>query len=159
MKYALWKYPVHYLAYGFGTGLIPFAPGTFGSLVGVAMLWFMAPMAALPYAAVVVVMFVAGIFICGQTAHDSAHIDPGFIVYDEIVGFLVAMYLMPAEWRWMAAGFIVYRVFDIWKPFPIYLVEEKLGLGTAIMADDVIAGIYTLLVLQLARVILDKYVV
>jgi len=157
MKVAFWKYPLHFMAYGFGTGLIPFAPGTFGSLIGVALFWFMAPMAAAPYAAVVAVLFVAGIFICGQTAQDTAAVDPGFIVYDEIVGFLVAMYLMPASWRWIAAGFIVYRLFDIWKPLGIHLVEEKLGLGMAIMADDVIAGLYTLLILQLARVILEKY--
>lgn len=157
MKYVLWKYLIHALAYGLGTGLIPFAHGTFGSLVGVALFWFMASMAAGHYAAVVLVMFVAGIFICGQTARDAATGDPGFIVYDEIVGFLVAMYLMPADWRWIAAALIVFRVFDIWKPFPIYIVEEKLALGTAIMADDVIAGLYTLIILHLARLILERF--
>lgn len=157
MKYALWKYPIHFLAYGFGTGLIPFAPGTFGSLVGIALFWLMASLGAGTYAGIVVVLFIAGIFICGQTARDTVAVDPGFIVYDEIVGFLVAIYLMPREWRWIAAGFVVYRIFDIWKPFPIHAVEEKLELGTAIMADDVIAGIYTLLILQLARLILNKF--
>ena len=156
MKYALWKYPVHFLAYGFGTGLAPFAPGTFGSLIGVALFWFMAPLGAVSYAGIVVVLFVAGIFICGQTARDFGELDPGFIVFDEIVGFMVAMYLMPREWRWIAAGFIIYRIFDIWKPFPIHIIEEKLTLGTAIMADDVIAGIYTLLVLQIVRLALEK---
>ena len=66
------------------------------------------------------------------------------------------MFMLPATWRWILAGFVIYRVFDIWKPWPIHLVEEKLGLGTAIMADDVIAGIYTLAVLQLARLLLDR---
>ena len=101
-------------------------------------------------------MFVTGIYICGQTARDTGFIDPGFIVYDEIVGFLVAMYLMPREWRWIAAGFIVYRVFDIWKPFPIQAAEAIPEIGTAIMADDIIAGIYTLVILQIARVVLAK---
>ena len=156
MKYAFWKYPVHLLAYGFGTGLAPFAPGTFGSLIGVALFWFMAPLGAVSYAGIVIVLFVAGIFICGQTARDFGELDPGFIVFDEVVGFMVAMYLMPREWRWIAAGFIIYRIFDIWKPIPIHIVEEKLTLGTAIMADDVIAGIYTLLVLQIARLALEK---
>lgn len=156
MKYAFWKYPVHFLAYGFGTGLAPFAPGTFGSLIGVALFWFMAPLGAGTYAGIVIVLFVAGIFICGQTARDFGELDPGFIVFDEVVGFMVAMYLMPREWRWIAAGFIIYRIFDIWKPIPIHIVEEKLTLGTAIMADDVIAGIYTLLVLQIARLALEK---
>ena len=156
MKYAFWKYPVHFLAYGFGTGLAPFAPGTFGSLIGVALFWFMAPLGAGTYAGIVIVLFVAGIFICGQTARDFGELDPGFIVFDEVVGFMVAMYLMPREWRWIAAGFIIYRIFDIWKPIPIHIVEEKLTLGTAIMADDLIAGIYTLLVLQIARLALEK---
>jgi len=156
LKYAIWKYPVHFLAYGFGTGLIPFAPGTFGSLVGVVLFWFMASMAAGVYAAIVVLMFVVGIFICGQTARDVGAIDPGFIVYDEIVGFLVAMYLLPADWRWIVAGFVIYRIFDIWKPFPIHYVEQHLGLGSGIMTDDVIAGIYMLIILQLAQIIIVR---
>ncbi len=158
MNYAVWKYPVHWLAYGFGTGLSPFAPGTFGSLVGVALFWFMASMPAIPYAIVVAVMFVAGIFICGQTAHDVGAVDPGFIVYDEVVGFLVAMYLLPTEWRWVVGGFVVYRVFDIWKPFPIHWVEDKLGLGSGIMTDDVISGIYTFIVLHVVRLLIKRFV-
>ena len=157
MKYAFWKYPVHWLAYGFGTGLVPCAPGTFGSLIGVALFWLMAPLAPPTYAAIVVVMFVAGIFICGQTARDVSAVDPGFIVYDEIVGFMVAMYMMPADWRWIAAGFVIYRAIDIWKPFPIHAIEEKLELGTAIMADDVIAGIYTLAILHFAQFLLANW--
>lgn len=156
MSFAIWKYPVHFMAYGFGTGLMPFAPGTFGSLLGVLLFWFMAPMGAIPYAAVVLVLFLAGIFICGQTARDVGATDPGFIVYDEVVGFLVAMYLLPADFRWIAAGFVIYRIFDIWKPFPIHYVESHLGLGSGIMTDDVIAGLYTLAVLHLARVLIEK---
>ena len=115
-------------------------------------------MAAIPYAIVVAVMFVAGIFICGQTARDVGAVDPGFIVYDEVVGFLVAMYLLPAEWRWVVGGFVVYRVFDIWKPFPIHWVEDKLGLGSGIMTDDVIAGIYTFIVLHVVRLLIERFV-
>jgi phosphatidylglycerophosphatase A len=157
VKYAFWKYPLHFLAYGFGTGLIPYAPGTFGSLVGVALFWFMAGIAPGPYAAIVVVMFAAGIIICGQTAADVGSTDPGFIVYDEIVGFLVAMYMLPADWRWIGAGFVIYRVFDIWKPFPIHYVEDHLGLGSGIMTDDVIAGFYTLILLQLAKIWIERF--
>jgi phosphatidylglycerophosphatase A len=156
MKYAFWKYPIHFLAYGFGTGLVPFAPGTFGSLVGVALFWFMAGMAPAPYIAIVAIMFVAGIFICGQTARDVGAVDPGFIVYDEVVGFMVAMYMLPADWRWIGVGFVIFRIFDIWKPFPIHWVEDKLGLGSGIMADDVIAGIYTLIILQAARILIER---
>lgn len=159
MNYVLWKYPIHFLAYGFGTGLAPFAPGTFGSLVGIALFWFLAPVGAASYAGVVGVMFLSGIFICGQTAQDIGAVDPGIIVFDEITGFLVAMYLMPRDWRWIAAGFVIYRFFDIWKPYPISIVEEMFGLGTSIMADDIIAGLYTLLILQTSRLILKRITV
>ena len=159
MKYALWKYPVHLLAYGFGTGLSPVAPGTIGSLVGIPLVWLMASLAPPVYAAITAAMFIAGIFICGQTARDIGAVDPGAIVFDEIVGFMVAMYMMPATGPWLLAGFLVYRVFDIWKPWPIHLVEEKLGLGTAIMVDDVIAGLYTLAILQVVRLVLDRLAV
>ena len=158
MKYAWWQYPIHFLAYRCGTGLAPFAPGTCGSLVGIVLFWFMAPLGAGTYAGIVAVLFVFGIFICGQTARDVGAIDPGFIVYDEIAGFLVAMYMMPADWRWIVAGFVIYRGFDIWKPFPIHYVEGHLGLGSGIMTDDVIAGVYTLTILQLARFLIDRYV-
>ncbi|MEN8199450.1 MAG: phosphatidylglycerophosphatase A [Thermodesulfobacteriota bacterium] len=156
MKYALWKYPVHFLAYGLGTGLMPFAPGTFGSLVGVVLFWFMAPLAASVYVGVFLVMVPAGIFICGQTARDIGSVDPGMIVYDEITGFLVAMYLLPPRWQWILAGFTIYRVFDIWKPWPIHILEESFGLGTSIMADDLIAGLYTLTILHAAQVIKNR---
>ena len=84
-------------------------------------------------------------------------IENGFIVYDEIVGFLVAMYMRQVEWRWIVAGFIVFRVFDIWKPYPISSAEDELGLGLAIMADDILAGLYTLAILYLARLALQRF--
>ena len=156
MRFPFWKYPVHTLAHGFGTGLSPVAPGTVGSVVGVVLFWLMAPLTPALYAAIVVVMFFAGIFICGQTASDMDAVDPGSIVYDEIVGFLVAMFMIPADWRWILAGFLIYRLFDIWKPFPIHAAEQRLGLGGGIMTDDVIAGLYTLAILHLAKFLLDR---
>ena len=156
MQYALWKYPVHWLAYGFGLGLSPAAPGTVGTLIGIPLFWLVSGLSPGLYAAVVVALFVPGIFICGQTARDVGATDPGFIVYDEIVGFLVAMYLLPFDWRWLLAGFIAYRVFDIWKPFPVGWVEDKLGLGSGIMADDVIAGIYSFLMLHAVRLLIER---
>jgi phosphatidylglycerophosphatase A len=130
---------------------MPFAPGTFGSLVGVLLFWFMKSLGARAYAAVVAGMAVVGIFICGQTARDLGAIDPGRIVYDEVVGFLVAMYLLPAKVAWIIPGFIIYRVFDIWKPWPIHAAEQHLGLGGGIMADDIVAGLYTLAILHAVR--------
>ena len=157
MQFAAWQHAVHWLALGLGLGRIPGSPGTFGTLLAVPLFMAMSRLGPAPYAAIVVVMFVAGIFICGQTARDFGEVDPGYIVYDEIVGFLVAMFMLPADWRWILAGFITYRVFDIVKPFPIDWVEDKLGTGASIMADDVIAGLYTLAILHAARVALERF--
>jgi phosphatidylglycerophosphatase A len=148
---AWWKYPVHFLAYGFGTGLVPFAPGTIGTLVGVALFRVMATLPRGYYVAITVVLGVAGIFICEQTANDMGMHDPGAIVWDEIVGYLVAMYRQTWHWGWVVGGFAVYRLFDIWKPYPIGLIEEGFGVGTSIMADDIVAGIYAWCVLRLVR--------
>lgn len=157
MKFALWKYPVHFLAYGFGSGLVPFAPGTMGTLVGVLIFWFMMPLSALYYGAITLAMAIAGIFICDQAARDMGKVDPGAIVWDEIVGFLVAMFLLPSGWRWILAGFILFRLFDIWKPFPIRLVEHKLGGGLGIMMDDILAALYVLAILHAVRWGLQHY--
>ena len=101
-------------------------------------------------------MFLAGIFICGQTAQDIGAKDPGMIVFDEIVGFLVAMFMLPREWPWIVAGFLAFRLFDIWKPWPIQAAEQKFGLGTGIMVDDVIAALYALALLHIARLVLER---
>ena len=149
MKFALWKYPVHTLAHGFGTGLSPIAPGTVGTLVGVVLFWLMAPLAPALYAALVVVMFFAGIFICGQTAQDIGAKDPGMIVFDEIVGFLVAMFMLPREWPWIVAGFLAFRLFDIWKPWPIRDLDHRIPGGLGIMLDDLVAALYAAILLAL----------
>ncbi len=124
--------------------------------MGIALFWVMAPLPPLVYAAITGALALAGVFICGQTAADLGLKDPGVIVYDEIVGFLVAMYLLPRDWRWVAAGFVVYRLFDILKPWPIRQVEKGLGVGGGIVADDIVAGLYTLAVLHAARWILER---
>ena len=87
-------------------------------------------------------------FICHQTAKDNDETDPGYIVFDEIVGFLVAMFLVPITWGWIAIGFIIFRFFDILKPPPIKAMEKNRGIGMAIMLDDVIAGLYTLIIIH-----------
>lgn len=137
-----WKGLIHFLAYGLGAGLVPFAPGTVGSLLGVALFRAMASLRAVYYSAITLAMGVAGVFICGQTARDLVLRDPGSIVWDEIVGYLVAMFRLPSDWRWISGGFVLYRLFDIWKPYPIGLIEDGLEIGVAIMADDIVAGIY-----------------
>ena len=151
MALALWQYPVHWLAYGFGAGLIPIMPGTFGSLVGVGIYWLLSRYGAAVYAGVTLVLALAGIFICGQTARDLGAIDPSVIVWDEVVGVLVAVYLLPRDWRWVCTGLVLFRVFDLWKPYPVDAAEQSFGIGTSIMSDDIVAAVYVLAILQLSR--------
>ena len=152
----VWKYPVHLLAYGFGTGFAPVAPGTFGSLVGIAFYRVMSRMRPLHYLGITSILWVIGIPICEQTAADVGSHDPSVIVWDEIVGCLVAMYRLPRSWGWLVTAFLVYRLFDVWKPYPIGVAEDLFRVGFSIMADDVVAGAYTWGVLNLVRLALRK---
>ena len=147
----LWKHTVHFLAYGFGTGLAPVAPGSIGTLVGVGLYRLMGSMRPRYYWSLTAFMWILGVPICEQTAADLGAHDPGAIVWDEIVGYLVAMYSLPRSWGWLLGGFVVYRLFDVWKPYPIGIVEDSFGVGFSIMADDVVAGIYAWCVLHLVR--------
>jgi phosphatidylglycerophosphatase A len=141
--------PIHCLAFGFGSGLAPKAPGTFGTLLAVALYLLLSQLSLLPYILVVVVAFAVGIYLCGRTATDlGVHDHPG-IVWDEFVGFWITMIAAPAGWLWVVIGFILFRLFDIWKPWPIRFFDKNVESGLGIMIDDVLAGIYALLVLQL----------
>lgn len=94
-------------------------------------------------------MTLFGIWLCGVSANELGIHDPAGIVWDEIVGYLVTMIAAPAGWKWIIIGFILFRIFDIWKPWPVNWADKKLEGGLGIMLDDVIAGIYALIILQL----------
>ncbi len=143
------KNPIHLLALGFGTGCVPMMPGTIGTLVGVL---FYLPMQTLSwpiYIGVTVVLFSLGVWLCDVTARHLGVHDHGGIVWDEIVGFLITMTAVPPDWRFVLLGFVLFRLFDIWKPWPISWLDSKLSGGLGIMSDDVLAGIYALIVLQI----------
>lgn len=147
---AIFTNPVHWLAFGFGSGLAPKAPGTFGTLAAVPVYLVMVytPVAYV-YEVLLVLFTLLGFWLCGKTARDlGVHDHPG-IVWDEIVGFLITMYLVPFEWVWILTGFILFRVFDVLKPWPIHLLDRKVSGGVGIMLDDIIAGFYAWAVLQI----------
>ena len=148
------KNPVHFLALGFGSGCIPKLPGTAGSLVGVLFYFFISPLPVTYYAGIVLVLFLAGIWLCDRTARDLGVHDHPAIVWDEIVGYLVTMIYAPQGWIWMIAGFILFRLFDIWKPWPINRIDKSVTGGLGIMLDDVIAGIFGLCILQITAYLL-----
>ena len=143
------KHPVHLLALGFGTGCVPRAPGTAGTLVGVFLYLLLQNLGDLIYLAIVLVLFVVGIWVCGRTARDLGMHDHQAIVWDEIVGYLVTMIMAPPGWVWVLSGFVLFRLFDIWKPWPIRWADRRVTGGLGVMLDDVIAGIYGLIMLQI----------
>ena len=141
--------PLHLLAFGFGSGLSPKAPGTMGTLVGVLIYL---PLSHLPfwwYLDVTVAAIVAGIGICGWSSRQlGVHDHPG-IVWDEIAGYLVTMLWAPPGLPWMLAGFALFRLFDILKPWPIGWFDRRVQGGFGIMLDDVLAGLAALVCIQL----------
>lgn len=144
-----WKHPAHLPALGFGTGYVPRLPGTAGTLVGVLFYFFMQPLHVTVYLLITSVLFLAGIWLCGKTSQDLGVHDHSAIVWDEIVGYLVTMMMAPAGWLWMVTGFILFRLFDIWKPWPIAWADRHAKGGLGVMLDDLIAGIYALAILQI----------
>jgi phosphatidylglycerophosphatase A len=145
----LLKNPVHLLSVGFGSGLSPFAPGTMGTLVAIPLYWLVSGVTPGTYLLIILFTALLGIYLCGATARALGVHDHGGIVWDEIVGYLITMTLAPPGWPWMLAGFLLFRFFDILKPWPIRQVDHQIGGGLGIMMDDIMAGIYAWLVLQL----------
>ena len=146
----LLRNPLHCLAFGFGSGLAPVAPGTFGTLVAVPLYLLLSELTWPLYSAAVVVGFIVGVFVCEYTSKALGVHDHGAIVWDEIVGFWITMIAVPSTWQWILAGFMLFRLFDIVKPWPIKIVDAKMKGGIGIMFDDVLAGLYALACLQVA---------
>lgn len=144
----IWRNPVHLLAFGFGSGLAPKAPGTFGTALAVVLYVLCPPLPWLWYLAGLAATFVVGIYLCGKTSRDLGVHDHGGIVWDEFVGYWITMFMAPAGWQWVAGGFVVFRVLDILKPWPIKWADRQVKGGLGIMLDDVIAGIMGALCLQ-----------
>jgi phosphatidylglycerophosphatase A len=145
----LLRHPVDLLALGFGSGLLPRAPGTAGTIAAIPLYLVMQSLALQVYVPLVVVLFLLGIPVCAHTAKRlGVHDHPG-IVWDEIVGYLVTMTFAPTGWLWVLAGFVLFRFFDVLKPWPIRWLDRRVGGGFGIMVDDLLAGIAAAAVLQL----------
>jgi phosphatidylglycerophosphatase A len=140
--------PVHLLAAGFGSGLSPKAPGTAGTLVAIPIYLLASQLSLLPYIALCVALFIIGVWICERAADDMKSHDHPSIVYDEIVGYLVTMVALPAQWPWILAGFALFRGFDIIKPWPISVLDRHVKGGFGIMLDDLVAALFALALLH-----------
>lgn len=140
--------PIHLLAFGFGAGLSPKAPGTVGTVVAVLIYLALPSMSPVIYAGLIVLSFVFGIWICGKTAEDLGVHDHGGIVWDEFVGYWITMFMAPSGLIWVLLGFVLFRLLDIFKPWPIKWADKELAGGLGIMLDDVLAGIMAALCIQ-----------
>ncbi len=139
-----------FIASGGGSGYLPKAPGTWGSGVGVLLWLGLRNLGTGGYLAAVLLLFVLGTVAAGAAEKIVDRGDPGLVVIDEIVGQLIALWGAPLHPLAAAAAFVLFRLFDIFKPFPVGWLDSHIHGGLGIMLDDVIAGIYSLAVLQLA---------
>lgn len=147
----LLRQPVHLFAFGFGAGLMPRAPGTFGTLIAVPIVAFVMQFGFAIHVAFAIAACVIGVYICGESARRlGVHDHPG-IVWDEIAGFAITMLATPLDWRWLAAAFVLFRFFDIVKPWPIREADHSLAGGLGIMLDDVMAGVVAAAILFAIR--------
>lgn len=142
--------PVHLLSLGFGSGLAPKAPGTAGTLVAVPVYLLLSGLSPLAYLLLTLFLLYIGIHLCHATARRLGVHDHPAIVWDEIVGYLLTMIAVPSDWIWIVAGFALFRLFDVWKPWPIGFLDRRVSGGIGIMLDDLLAAVYASLVLQLA---------
>ena len=143
----VWRNVWHFLAFGFGSGLARKAPGTWGTVVGLVFVPPLQMLGLLPGLVIILLASVFGIWLCGKVADDLGMHDHGGIVWDEIVGIWITLILLPAHWGWWLAGFVAFRFFDILKPWPISVLDRRLGGGLGIMLDDILAGVFAALVL------------
>lgn len=158
----VFRSPVHFLAFGFGSGLAPVAPGTVGTLVAVPAWLGIAMLPAWWQVGVVVAAMVVGIWLCGRSAGMLGVHDHGGIVWDEFVGLWLTMLLAPTaglggDWPWLLGGFLAFRLFDIAKPWPIKRLDRDVAGGLGIMLDDILAAVYAAALLRIVQYVLTIF--
>ena len=143
--------PSGFLAFGFGSGLSPFAPGTIGTLVAIPFALALKSLDPLGFWIALLLLFLSGIKLCADTSRKLGVHDHGGIVWDEIVGYCLAVAFVPLQWQWLLAAFALFRFFDIVKPWPIRQIDKKISGGFGIMIDDVIAALFTMILLAAVK--------
>ena len=152
----LLSHPAHFVAFGFGAGLAPVAPGTWGTLLAVPIFLLVSPwLEPIEFLVMLVVLFAIGVWACGVTGRAIGVPDHGGMVWDETVAFLLVLFFTPATLSWQSAAFLLFRLFDILKPPPIRYYDQTLKGGFGVMLDDLVAAFYTLVVLAVATKLLD----
>lgn len=152
----LLSHPAHFLSFGFGSGLARKAPGTFGTLVGFPMYWFLEPrLSNAMFVLVLIFSFAIGVWVCDVTGKALGVADHGGMVWDEIVAFVLVLFFTPPGWEWSLLAFVLFRFFDIAKPPPIRYFDSNWHGGLGVMFDDLLAAGYALLCMALVKSLLS----
>ena len=139
----LLRHPAHFVALGFGAGLAPVAPGTFGTLIALPIFWWLEPrLAAGDFLILLGFMYVIGVWTCDKTGRDLGVEDHKAIVWDETTAFMIVLFFTPPTLLWQAFAFLLFRLFDILKPWPARYFDRKVSGATGVIMDDVVAGVY-----------------
>jgi phosphatidylglycerophosphatase A len=141
--------PILILAFGFGSGLVKKAPGTCGTLAAIPIYWILAQTNNIVYSMITIIVLISGISICGRAAEKLGEHDFGGIVWDEIAGYLITMWWVAFSWKVLVVGFVLFRIFDIFKPWPISWADKHIEGGMGIMLDDVLAGLFSAMLMLL----------
>ncbi len=153
---SVWRNPLHFIAFGFGAGTLPFAPGTFGTLIAIPFYLLLEPLPLILYVSVVFLITLGSIVLCDRVEKEMAvHDHPGMCV-DELVGYLIAMIHAPHGPMWVLLGFLLFRLFDIWKPWPIRQVDRGVGGGFGVILDDALAGLYSFIGIQIIYYVFSR---
>lgn len=145
----VWRNPIHFVALGFGSGCFPKAPGTFGTLAAIPVYLLLQNLPLLAYLLLIIIGFGVGIWLCDRVAEDLGVHDHPSIVWDEMIGYFITMLAAPPGWLWIIIGFVLFRFFDILKPWPILSVDRRVRGGFGIMIDDVLAAVYAGFILHM----------
>jgi phosphatidylglycerophosphatase A len=146
----MWQRPTHFIAFGLGSGAMPVAPGTFGTLLAIPFYLWLAYLPLPYYLLTLLILTIAAIFLCDRVSREiNVHDHPGMVI-DEFIGYWVTMIAAPKGWMWIIAGFVLFRFFDIVKPPPIGFIDRHVMGGLGIILDDVVAGLCAFVLLQLA---------
>jgi phosphatidylglycerophosphatase A len=145
---AVWTNPLYFIAFGFGSGAMPIAPGTFGTLLAIPFYLLLRPLPLYAYLVVVLAFIIFSIWVSDRVSREIHVHDHQGMCIDEFAGFFVTMIAAPHDWPWIVLGFFLFRLFDIWKPWPIRWIDEKVQGGFGMILDDVVAGLFAMCIIQ-----------
>lgn len=152
----VWSNPWHFIAFGFGSGLLPTMPGTYGTLAAIPIYLLCKDLSPISYLIVTLLISVFGMWLSEKVEREiGIHDYPG-MNFDEIVGLMATLFMAPSGWFWVVLGFVLFRVFDIWKPGPIRWIDEHVHGGFGVVLDDLVAALFAWLTLQVTAFALGQ---